>query len=422
VIAGLYAAFGVYGAVYSVVAAVHSVGHDYLRFRYTTAGHILFAALYIMVVLTMTCGSIGAWRGITRRALLFASLGLIVFVSSERISTSTPDLSVSSIIGIIITIGLVTLFCGLPIPLLLTSGSAAFCKSFRSGRAHVITIAVIVMAMVMIFVCTVIVTFTGPKWYRLAAGFSSQVELPFFGLKNPSAVAVDANGSVYIADGGNNRVLELPAGSTNQVQLPIYGLDFPSDGRVDATGDLYVTDAHHGRVLVFAAGAEAASPVRLSNSLNFPSGVAIDYDRNLYISDSRGNQVLYLPRSGNEATTLPFTDLSSPGDVVLDNSGNVLITNSKKHQVLKLQARSNKQTTLLEGLDEPDDLAVDSAGGIYITETGSNRVLKLAAGSTSPTILPFAGLNHPTGVAVDTAGNVYITDKYNNRVLKLAAR
>ena len=36
-------------------------------------------------------------------------------------------------------------------------------------------------------------------------------------------MAVDSNGTVYVADSGNSRVLSLPAGSTTQTMLPFTG-------------------------------------------------------------------------------------------------------------------------------------------------------------------------------------------------------
>ncbi len=45
---------------------------------------------------------------------------------------------------------------------------------------------------------------------RLAAGATTQTELPFTGLNRPMGVAVDTAGNVYVADSDNNRVLKLP--------------------------------------------------------------------------------------------------------------------------------------------------------------------------------------------------------------------
>ncbi len=46
---------------------------------------------------------------------------------------------------------------------------------------------------------------------KLPAGSTTQVALPFTGVKDPQGVAVDTAGNVYVADKGNNRVLKLPA-------------------------------------------------------------------------------------------------------------------------------------------------------------------------------------------------------------------
>jgi serine/threonine-protein kinase len=46
---------------------------------------------------------------------------------------------------------------------------------------------------------------------KLAAGSSTQTVLPFTGLNQPYAVAVDTAGDVYVTDWGNNRALKLPA-------------------------------------------------------------------------------------------------------------------------------------------------------------------------------------------------------------------
>ncbi len=59
---------------------------------------------------------------------------------------------------------------------------------------------------------------------ELAPGSSNPTVLPFTGLNYPEGVAVDGQGSVYVADRGNNRVLKLAAGSNAQTVLPFTGL------------------------------------------------------------------------------------------------------------------------------------------------------------------------------------------------------
>jgi serine/threonine protein kinase, bacterial len=58
---------------------------------------------------------------------------------------------------------------------------------------------------------------------------------------------VDTAGSVYATAGGS--VLKLAAGATTQTVLPFAGLSEPSGVAVDNAGNVYVTDCGHNRVL-----------------------------------------------------------------------------------------------------------------------------------------------------------------------------
>ncbi len=78
--------------------------------------------------------------------------------------------------------------------------------------------------------------------------------LPFTGLNDPSGVAVDTAGNLYVTDTGNNRVVKLAAGSATQAVLPFTGLDDPYGVAVDAAGNLYVADPGNNRVVKMAAG------------------------------------------------------------------------------------------------------------------------------------------------------------------------
>jgi DNA-binding beta-propeller fold protein YncE len=54
---------------------------------------------------------------------------------------------------------------------------------------------------------------------KLAASSATQTVLPLTGLNNPSGVAVDTAGNLYVTDGWGDRVLKLAAGSNAQSVL-----------------------------------------------------------------------------------------------------------------------------------------------------------------------------------------------------------
>ncbi|MDT5223307.1 MAG: hypothetical protein QOG19_714, partial [Mycobacterium sp.] len=64
---------------------------------------------------------------------------------------------------------------------------------------------------------------------------------------------LDSAGSLYVVDGGNNRVLKLAAGAPAATALPFIGLDRPAGVAVDSAGNVYVTDVGNNRILKLPA-------------------------------------------------------------------------------------------------------------------------------------------------------------------------
>ena len=60
---------------------------------------------------------------------------------------------------------------------------------------------------------------------------------------------MDGTGNVYVADSGNNRVLELPSGSNTPVDLGFTDLKSPVALAVDCVGNVYVVDDYTNQVL-----------------------------------------------------------------------------------------------------------------------------------------------------------------------------
>jgi hypothetical protein len=81
------------------------------------------------------------------------------------------------------------------------------------------------------------------------------------GFANPSGVAVDATGIIYVSDAGNASVRVFAAASTGNVAPtrviagPLTLLQVPTDIKVDSSGNVYVADSGAGKIFVFAAGA-----------------------------------------------------------------------------------------------------------------------------------------------------------------------
>jgi len=131
-------------------------------------------------------------------------------------------------------------------------------------------------------------------------------------LSNPTGIAFDGAGNLYIADQANHRVRRVtPAGTistfagTGQAgfsgdggQAQSAALNQPTDVAADARGNIYVADMGNHRVRRISAagviltvagtgqaGRGADGVAATASSLNFPSSVAVDAAGDLYILD-----------------------------------------------------------------------------------------------------------------------------------------
>lgn len=155
----------------------------------------------------------------------------------------------------------------------------------RSNRRT--KIAVTAGAVVLVAIIAVVV-FAFVGWPERAG--RQQVVLPFTGLSNASAVAVDNARNVYVVDADTNRVLKLAVGATTQTEPLFTGLDQPKGVAVDSAGNVYVTD--YRRVLKLAAGATTQTELPFTG-LDHRYFVAVDTGGNVYVTD-RSKRVLKL--------------------------------------------------------------------------------------------------------------------------------
>ena len=195
-------------------------------------------------------------------------------------------------------------------------------------------------------------------------------------LNFPTAVAVDREGNVYIADTMNHRVRMVDAG----------------------TG-VITTLAGTGQARFSGDGGPAGQA-----ALNEPAALAVDDERRLYIADQSNHRVRMVDLKTGVIQTIAGT-----GVATYDGDGKRAIDIA---------------------LAGPSGLAL-MADRLYIADTFNGRVrcVELLSGLMttvagdggayryeSPSDAPSASLSRPTGIAVDQEGRLFVTDSDNHVV------
>jgi len=240
----------------------------------------------------------------------------------------------------------------------------------------------------------------------------------------PNAAAVDATGNLYVADGGNNRVLEytkpfLSGLKANQTAAVVFG-----QGGNFTTNTGVCPPGNSCPILPPPPGTATAGGMCL------PSGVAIDLRAgkgNLYVSDENNNRVLVFKP--------PFPANPVPSLVLGQSTFTANYANRNNTCSFVFPSASS--------MSGPDQIATDALGNLYVGDTDNSRVLEYNAPTVSGAAANkvfgqlgnFTGedcnldsdaqdldpdsLCNAEGMAADPSltPSIYIADTGNNRVL-----
>jgi sugar lactone lactonase YvrE len=218
-------------------------------------------------------------------------------------------------------------------------------------------------------------------------------------LYNPKGIDIDDDGSVYIADVSNHRIVRRAPNTTN--------------------GELA------------AGGKNAGNRI---DQLNGPLDVVIDKKKNsLIICDQRNRRVMRWSLRNPTEQQIIISNINCNG-LAIDSNGAVYVSDFDQSAVKRwreeesngaIVAGGNGKGGRLNQLNYPTYLFVDQDYSVYVSDTNNNRVMKWMKDAKEGIIVAggngqghnVAQLFLPRGLIVDRLSNVYVADCMNNRVV-----
>ncbi len=263
-------------------------------------------------------------------------------------------------------------------------------------------------------------------------------------LNVPSAIAADASGNLYFADSGNDVIRKVDTQGTISVIAGTYEtanysgdngvatsatLNNPTDIALDSAGNLYIADGGNNVVrevnlssgIITTIAGVNASPCTSSTSacgdggpataaqFNNPGAIAVDAGGNIYIADGGDRRIREINAQSRIITTIagnggrcngatfPCGDGGIATSAVLGNStpsiridggGNIFLTDAVNSAVREVNVRSGTITTI--------------AGTLGTTGFSGDGGIATSARLSSPQI-----------IALDSFGNLYVADQGN---------
>jgi sugar lactone lactonase YvrE len=289
---------------------------------------------------------------------------------------------------------------------------------------------------------------------------------------NPSGVAVDISGNLFVADTGNHRIRKIVISSAVVTTLAGSGssgfqdgtgtsaiFNCPSSIAVDTSGNLFVSDQNNHRirkiqqptwtktgslgytgedgVSLYSARSVPSAPAKLRDSqLDVTTGNIYNYDYSILVSSLAGRGLNFAEFADGPGETATF---SNPHGIAIDTSGNLFVADTYNDCIRKIVISTGIVSTLAGSgsggfadgqgdqalFNNPISLVLDTSGNIYVADLSNSRIRKITPGGYVTT---YAGsgvngfLDAPSGpasdarfsaihgITIDASGTLFLSD------------
>ena len=274
----------------------------------------------------------------------------------------------------------------------------------------------------------------------------AQFDLEEQSLAERSAIAVAADGTIYVADSGNSSVRAIAGPASTEpgvirsavgrwAATPTFALTEPMSIAVDRTGDLFIAD-HAGETVDRLS---ATGQIDVLAHVTSPATIAVTPDGSIVFLASPETGAVFSIATQPHAITIvagfpgPATDTEMaqsvkmtwassgacsapiegpspqicPTGLAADATGNLFVSDLSTGRILRIDARTSAATTVATGLNQPGALAMDANGNLYAAEQGANRIVAFAqvgASQGSLSVTPSSATygNEPSGGTTST--------------------
>ena len=301
----------------------------------------------------------------------------------------------------------------------------------------------------------------------------------------PMGIAVDDAGNVFVADNQNSVVRKVTPtgvvttyagdpgafGSTNGTGT---GARFNAltAVSVDGDGNVFVADTGNASIRKVAAGGVVTTLAGVSGNVGevdgigsasrfaYPEAIATAADGSLRVADTQNHTLRvvtaaaavttlagFAPTPGTTDATGDAARFQAPRGVVGDAAGNIYVVDTLNHAIRKVtpagvvttfagqpgQYGSADGTGSGARFFSPSGLAIDAGGNLYVADTSNHTIRKISPGAVVTTLAGLAGqfgtangtgaaarFRFPSAVVV-SGGALYVADRSNHAIRKVTA-
>lgn len=274
----------------------------------------------------------------------------------------------------------------------------------------------------------------------------------------PRSLAFAKDGTVYIADSRNHRIVHLDLEGNLLHEWGVYadGVASPiGDGTfnepwgiaVGPDGSVYVTDTWNHRIQKFSSSGRfirtwgTFGQGETPESFYGPRGLAVDSDGRVYVTDTGNKRIVVFTADGEFITQFGSAgfepgQFDEPVGIAIDKNGTVYVVDTWNQRIqtfTPVETESGlvflpeKQWDVFgwfgQSLDNKPFIAVNDDLHVFVTDPESYRVIEFTPEGEVVRVWGDYGDSESSfgltsGIAVDAEGHVWVTDGVFNRVLR----
>jgi len=263
-------------------------------------------------------------------------------------------------------------------------------------------------------------------------------------LTEPDAIALDNVGNILVANFASTGISRISKFDANGNFINIFGnagttatglLSGPQGVNVDANGNVYVADSGNQRIVKFNSN-EGFVAAFLAGQVGFPYQINEDSLGNLYVAAAIGTNGMAIKKFSSSGALLATIGnsgpaggiLSDPDGVAFDKNNNMYVADFDRKCIVEynsagvfMKVFGNSGSGQLAG---PQGVYVASTGKVFVADLTGNRVVEYdSSGNFVQSIGASSGaglLSGPYDVNMDLTGNLLVVDEHNNRVAVFA--
>ena len=263
----------------------------------------------------------------------------------------------------------------------------------------------------------------------------------------PQGIYIDSDRTIYVADYGNNRIIEWKSNAEKGVIMAGRSGFGAGNNQLNQATDVIFDEKDHFLLICDWGNKRVVRKSDDNEEILISDigcyGLTTDKDGNLYVSDQEKDDVKQWKKGENVGRIVAGGNgkghrdhqLNWPTFIFVDQEYSLYISDSNNHRVMKWKKDSKWGSVVAGGfgrgdslsqLSNPQAIFVDQFQNIYVADFGNHRIMCWKRGNRVGFIVVGGNgqgedqnqFDGPIGLSFDSEMNLFVVDHRNNRVQK----